>query len=237
MQSVWRTTDNGGDQAYLQSHCNEYSGDFQNLRGCGDWVPLGSGNKGDLTSAAFGPDKIGHYIVATERAPSDKGTLWAATRVGRVFVTKNADDKQQKVSYTRIDTPDQPGRFVSSIHIDPANANHAWVSFSGYDAYSTAHGHVFEVTFNPASGTATWTNLSYDLGDQPITDLVRDDQTGTLYAATDFGVLSLAAGANKWTAAGNDLPPVAVYGLTISSQNRTLYAATHGRGAWKLTLP
>ena len=153
------------------------------------------------------------------------------------FVTKNADDKQQKVRYARIDTPDQPNRFVSSIHIDPANANHAWVSFSGYDAYTTAHGHVFEVTFNPATGTATWTNLSHDIGDQPVTDLVRDDNTGTLYAGTDFGVLSLAAGATHWSVAGNDLPPVAVYGLTISSSSRALYAATHGRGAWKLTLP
>ena len=237
MQSIWRTTDNGGDKAYLQEHCNEYHGDFQNLRGCGDWVALGSGNRGDLTSAAYGGDKIGHYVVATERAPSDSGTLWAGTRVGRVFITKNADDKQQKVSYTRIDTPDQPNRFVSSIYIDPANANHAWISFSGYDAYTTAHGHVFEVTFNPATGTATWTNLSYDIGDQPVTDLVRDDNTGTLYAGTDFGVLSLAAGATHWSVAGNDLPPVAVYGLTISSSNRALYAATHGRGAWKLTLP
>jgi len=25
-------------------------------------------------------------------------------------------------------------RFVSSIYIDPQNANHAWISFSGYDA-------------------------------------------------------------------------------------------------------
>jgi len=96
---------------------------------------------------------------------------------------------------------------------------------------------VFEVTFNPATGTATWTNLSYDIGDQPVTDLVRDDNTGMLYAGTDFGVLSLAAGATHRSVAGNDLPPVAVYGLTISSSNRALYAATHGRGAWKLTLP
>jgi hypothetical protein len=69
-------------------------------------------------------------------------------------------------------------------------------------------------------------------GDQPITDLVRDDVTGTLYAATDFGVLGLTAASTDWRATANGLPPVAVYGLTISSANRVLYAATHGRGAW-----
>ena len=36
-------------------------------------------------------------------------------------------------------------------------------------------------------------DLSGDLDDLPVTDLVRDDVTGDLYAATDFGVLRLAA--------------------------------------------
>ena len=31
--------------------------------------------------------------------------------------------------------------------------------------------------------------------------------------------------------------PVAVYGLSLTPGSRTLWAATHGRGAWKLTLP
>jgi hypothetical protein len=33
------------------------------------------------------------------------------------------------------------------------------------------------------------------------------------------------------------LPTAAVYGLTLSQSGNVLYAATHGRGAWKLTLP
>jgi hypothetical protein len=236
LQSVWRTQDNGGDRSYIQQHCNEYTGDFQNLRGCGDWVALGGGAS-NLTSQHYGNDKYGNYVVATERAPGDTGTLWAATRVGRVFVSKNADGPAPLVNWTRIDTSAQPGRFVSSIYVDPANANHAWVSFSGYEAYTPGQpGHVFDVVFNPKSGKATWTDLSYNIGDQPVTDLVRDDKTGTLYAATDFGVLGLTSGSTSWRTAANGLPPVAVYGLTISSANRVLYAATHGRGAWKLNL-
>ena len=237
LASVWRTQDNGGDRAYIQKHCNEYTGDFQNLRGCGDWVPLGGGDS-DLTSKQYGADKGGNYVVATERSPSDAGTLWAGTRVGRVLVSKNADAAATQVKWTRVDTSAQPRRFVSSIYVDPKNGNHAWVSFSGYQAYTpTQPGHVFDVVFNPATGKATWTDLSYNLGDQPITDLVRDDVTGTLYAATDFGVLGLTTGSTRWQTAANGLPPVAVYGLTISSANRALYAATHGRGAWKLSLP
>jgi hypothetical protein len=99
---------------------------------------------------------------------------------------------------------------------------------------------VFEVTYDPVAGTATWTNLdggTGPMGDLPVTDLVRDDVRGDLYASTDFGVMRLANGSSTWTVAGGGLPMVEVAGLTISSSARVLYAATHGRSAWALKLP
>ena len=120
MESVWRTTDNGGPQEFLEETCNEYTGTFQHV--CGDWKPLGSGNSGNLTSQYYGRDKIGHYVVAVERARGDASTLWAGTRIGRLFISKNADAARQNVKYTRIDTPGQPERFVSGIAIEPSPA-------------------------------------------------------------------------------------------------------------------
>jgi len=87
-----------------------------------------------------------------------------------------------------------------------------------------------------SGGTATWTDLTYNLADLPVTDLVRDDATGDLYAATDFGVMKLAHGSTTWAVAAAGMPMVEVPGLTISSEARVLYAATHGLGAWKLDL-
>jgi len=146
------------------------------------------------------------------------------------------------VVFTRLDSlaPNAPNRFVSSIYIDPANSNHAWLSYSGYNTTigSTAPGHVFEVTFTPGSpGTAAWVDLSHDLADLPVTDLVRDDLTGDLYAATDFGVLRLPAGLASWEIAGSGLPIVETPGLTIAGSVRRLYAATHGMGMWYMNLP
>src|SRR5205823_14174287 len=122
--------------------------------------------------------------------------------------------------------------------VDTVDPNHAWVGFSGYDAFTPSDqaGHVFEVRFDPATSKSTWTNRSYDLGDQPVTGLARDPVTGDLYAATDFGVLRLPAGATSRTEAAKGLPFVAVYGLTMTSDGKTLYAATHGRGVWTLKL-
>jgi hypothetical protein len=232
LQHVWRTQDNGGSQAYLDQHCNEFFGDFKVQ--CGDWVPVGS----DLTGSTYGLDKGGSYVVALTRAPSNTGTLWAGTRIGRLFVSTNADTPvPSSVTFNRIDTPSQPGRFISGITVDPANPNHAFVSFSGYNAYTpSTPGHVFEVTYNPSAKTATWKDLSYNLGDMPVTGVAFDNITGDVFAAFDFGVATLPSGTQIWVPAAGSLPPVAVYGLAIDPAARVLYAATHGRGVWQLDL-
>ncbi len=234
LEHVWRTNDSGGPQAYLDQHCNEQTGDFKSP--CGDWVPLGSDS---LTSTAFGADKSGSgsYVVALGQAPGNENILWAATRFGRLFISTNADAPAASVSFTRIDTAAQPNRFISGVSVDPKNPYHAFVSFSGYGAYTpTTPGHIFDVTFDPATGKATWKDISYDLGDAPVTSIAFDDVTGDLYISSDFGVGVLHAHSTSWASAAPGLPMVAVYGLTISSSARVLYAATHGRGAWRLNL-
>ena len=192
----------------------------------------------DLTGVVYGPDRRGGAVAVIERSPSDTGTLWAATGTGRVFVSDDADATASAVVWHRIDqtSTTDPPRFPSSIYVDPAAAHHAWISYSGYNINTPATpGHVFEVTWNGL--TATWTDKSYNLPDFPITDLVRDDVTGDLYAASDFGVMRLPNNSTTWVVAGTGLPMVEVPGLTIVPSERLLYAATHGRSAWLLQLP
>jgi len=86
LQHVWRTQDNGGSQAFLDVHCNQFIGDdfFTGL--CGDWVAIGSNLS---TDHAFGTDKSpGQYIVATVRAPSYTGTLWVAEARTRLHLVE-----------------------------------------------------------------------------------------------------------------------------------------------------
>ena len=241
LQHVWRTSQYGGPRKVLDDNCD---GIVRLEPTCGQWVKLGK----DLTGAAFGTDRSGanrlNFVAAVARAPSDGGTIWAATTPGRVFYATNADGPAAAVDFKRVDVPTTatrkgtPGRFVSGIVVDPADPLHAWISYSGYAAFTPDDqaGHVFEVRVDAATGKATWTNRSYDLDDQPITALARDPKNGDLYAATDFGVLRLPAGATAWTEAAKGLPYVAVYGLTIAPDASTLFAATHGRGIWTLAL-
>ncbi|CAN5550298.1 exo-alpha-sialidase [soil metagenome] len=227
---VWRTTDNGGDQKFLDQYCNEITGDYGHRpQPCGDWVKLGGGGSGDLS----GKDPS-NYVVAVERAPQDTGTLWAGTRLGNIFVSANADaTNPASVKFRQYDKLlGLPRRFPSGIFIDPKDANHAFVSYSGYSAYSPG-GHVYEVRVNPQTGKGSAKDLSADLGDQPVTDIVYVPSSQSLFASTDFGVLTKPVAGGSWTATAG-LPPVAVYGLTLDQTSGTLYAATHGRSVWQL---
>jgi hypothetical protein len=237
-RSVYRTKTHGLGSMTLaeaQEHCNEWTGDFSVV--CGDWEQAGPTR---LTNAAFG-DRAGGAVSAVERTGADTSTAWAATTTGRVFISKNVDtDPASAVTWTRLDddVATDPNRFVSSIHVDPSNGNRAWISYSGYGANTPATpAHVFLVEYDAVAGTSTWTDLSHDFGDLPVNDLVRDDVTGDLYAATDFGVLRLANGTSTWTSSGAGLPNVEVTSLEVVPGSRILYGATHGLSTWRLNLP
>jgi hypothetical protein len=234
--NVWRTKTWGMGTmtlAEFRGHCNAWTGDF--AARCGDWVQIATPA---LTSAALGT-RSGSAVTAVERTVADVTTAWASTGTGRVFISKNVNaEPATDVAWTRLDLPTTPGRFVSGIDVSRTNANKAWVSYTGFDATTPATpGHVFEVTFDPVSATATWVDLSYDIGDLPITDVARDDVRGDLYASSDFGVYLLKAGETSWSLAADGMPNVEVAGLTILPDKRKLYAATHGLGAWLLKLP
>jgi len=243
--SVWRTQDWGGDPAYLEENCPEFTTSAVQP-GCGDFVTIGPPGATDLTDTLpsvpiYGTTRRGGAIAWLQRTVQNIGTMWAATSAGRVFVTDNANVAAATVVWNRIDPNpanlNTPSRAISAIHVDPANPHRAWISYNGYNVNTPAQpGHVFEVTWS-GSGSATWVDRSYNLPDFPITAVVRDDVTGDLYAASDFGVMKLPSGTTSWVVAGAGLPMVEVAGLTIIPDARILYAATHGRSAWSLALP
>ncbi len=244
-QSVWRTQDWAGDQATLEANCPEFTTSGAQV-GCGDFVAIGPAGATNLTTSSTdyrGTTRAGGNVAALARTASDTSALWAATTLGRVFVSSNADSSANAVTYTRIDALDvnNPARFISGIAIDPADSNHAWISYSSYSSLTpTTPGHVFSVTYDPGAGTATWTNIdgsgATGFPDFPATGIAHDSN-GDLYVSNDWGVLRLPNGSTDWEVAGSGLPKVEVAGITINVAARKLYAATHGRSAWVMNLP
>jgi hypothetical protein len=123
-------------------------------------------------------------------------------------------------------------------------------------------GHVFEVTEGAdatVSGNGTFTNLNVEsgtsafptptsTGDLPVSDIVRDDATHTLYVGTDFGVLAGPNDGHSGWHTMEGMPRYEVMHLEIQPSSRVptctgggkckrvLYAATHSQGIWRLDL-
>jgi hypothetical protein len=252
-QSVWRTSNGGGDRAFLEAHCNVASiigEDPENLLftgACGkpeDWPKLGTSTlTNNSATSPYGTTKGGSTISSLSRA-NDDGTMWAATGAGRLLISRNINASDPaSVTFTRLDddSPLTPGRAIASVTADPSNPNHAIVTFSGYNVTTaTTPGHIFDVTVDTGTGLSTWNDISYDIGDQPVNDSVIDTDTGDIYVSTDFSVFRLQPGSQSWVPVARGLPTAAISGLTLAKAtngpNRFIYAASHGRGAYRLTL-
>ena len=213
---------------------------------CDDFRPLGDpGVAGRLTQTGFGTDRTGGHVAVVERGKNDTSTLWAATSAGRVFISKNADAADPAaVQFVRLDTlaTNDPPRYPSAIFVDPNDSNHAWITYSGFNAKTpTTPGHVFEIRFVPASGAAPAT-ASFGLldghkingyGDIPATSIVVSG-SGTLYVGNDFGVVQKQKNSPVWHLTAAGLPNVTVADLVLVPERGVLYAATHGQGVWQL---
>ena len=129
-----------------------------------------------------------------------------------------------------------PNRYITGVKIDTANPNHAYVSLSGYSRHwmigpdDPGVGHVFQTS----TGGTSWTDISGNLPDAPMNDVVFEN--GKLVVAADFGVFTSSDNGVTWNTLGTNLPNVVVSQLTVDP-NGTIVAATHGRGIWTIAAP
>ena len=92
------------------------------------------------------------------------------------------------------------------------------------------YGHLWKTT----NAGATWTDVSGNLPDIPVNDVILNN--GKIVLATDLGVVVSANGGATWARLGGNLPYTTVMDLSIGPDG-LLYAATHGRGIWSTSTP
>jgi Arc-like DNA binding domain len=235
---------------------------------CDDWKPMGNpDHPGRLTygplaacpTAAdptgplvvacpapypWGEDRSGGHVSVNEPSPSDSNVVWAGTSAGRIFITTNARAADPaSIQWKRIDPSSSadPARYPTDVYVDPSDPNHAYITYSGYNHVTPdTPGHIFEVRYNPATGTATFTSLdgtgSKALGDLPVGTIERDEKNGDLYIGTDFGLAKQKGSGNGWQHASPGIPTTTIPYLKIDQESRVMYVTTHGFGAWTLKL-
>ena len=123
-----------------------------------------------------------------------------------------------------------PNFSITDIAFDPKNKNTIMVT---YNRYQKDNQKIF-ISFDQG---ATWTNITYNLGDMPLRTVVMDHSDSSyLYVGGEIGIYYKSKSATMWTLYNENFPNVTVKDLEIHYGSNTLRAATWGRGLWEYTL-
>ena len=161
-------------------------------------------------------------ITAIGVAASDGNTLYVGTSDGNVEVTNDGG-----LSW-RAAIAGLPDRWITDFAVDPADAQHALVTVSGYGS-----GHVFQTS----DGGKNWQDVSGNLPDLPVNAVVLIPGSGSVYLGTDLGVVRGPSSGGVWSAVMTGLPNTTISNMAYDPPSQLLVAATYGRGVFALSIP
>lgn len=195
------------------------------------WTGLGASGDGFGADLTRGNGRLSAIAAHPSRANNEE-LVWIGASDGTVQFTINAG-ANSGATFTNVTKAPLPNRFLTDIALDPGNSQRAVVTFSGFNSVTPGTpGHVFLTT----NRGQTWTDISGNLPDVPVTSAAINPNTGnTIYIGTDLGVFQTTNGGGSWERLGNGMPRVAAFMVRYQAATNTLFAATHGRGVYRLT--
>ncbi len=161
------------------------------------------------------------------------GEVWVTTNAATTLptnVTGSINPSHYAIAAVALDTSDGSGQT-------------AYVGIMGFHA-----SHVFKTT-NAGAAWTNWTGSgSTSLPDAPVSSIVVDSVSGTVYAGTDVGVFSspTSGSTGVWTEVGpaamsgpGFLPSAPVTALQLFNNGlvKELRVSTYGRGIWQFNIP
>ncbi|MFN0215565.1 MAG: T9SS type A sorting domain-containing protein [Saprospiraceae bacterium] len=196
---------------------------FKSTNGGLGWTAISN----DLSNGPTGQNGVRYgTITSISASASDPNVLWVGTDDGNVWTTNNGGGNWTKVSQSL------PKRWISKVQAHPDNPDVAFVCLSGYRHFDNM-AHIYR-TFNKGQ---SWENVSGDLPDVPVNDLILDEPDRVWYIATDVGVFVTINEGESWLPCNDGLPTVPVTDLTLHRNTRALAAATYGRSMFKTEIP
>jgi hypothetical protein len=120
-------------------------------------------------------------------------------------------------------------QLLTSVTVDPKNADRLWVSMAGFKAG-------YKVFYSDDGGMV-WENFSDCIPNLPAICIVYDEGSNDgLYLGTDYGVFYKNADMSEWIFYGEQGPKIMVTDMEINNQSNELLISTMGRGLWKVPL-
>ncbi|NOT49968.1 MAG: T9SS type A sorting domain-containing protein [Chitinophagaceae bacterium] len=186
-------------------------------------------------------------VTAVKVDPFAPNTIWLGASIGTttalvpmVLKISNANTGTPNVQIN-VTVPAAAGAAISSIDIDPANANHILVTLSNFGVVS-----VWEST----DGGNSYSGIEGNLPDMPIRwGLFAPSNAqlngtaggnGGIMLGTELGVWTtsqIAGAATQWIPNNSGLANVRTDMLKYRPGDNTVVAATHGRGLFTTTVP
>jgi photosystem II stability/assembly factor-like uncharacterized protein len=172
-------------------------------------------------------------ITAIGTTTADANLVYAGTDSGLMWVSRNAMAPPAEVTWTKLESPVFPGRWVTRITVDQDNPKTAWASFSGWRS-----GDGYPHLVMTSDGGNTWVDIvGKKIPQAPVNDVIRHwRHPKWLFIATDVGVWRTTNLGKTWLKVGDDLPLVPINDIDLPDGSETLYAATYGRSVWTTSL-
>jgi hypothetical protein len=117
---------------------------------------------------------------------------------------------------------------ITGIEVHPKDPEDLWICFGGLSDGNKV--------FHSINGGNSWSNISYNLPNLPVTDILYDHDNHQIYIATDIGPYYMDYNGNTWIRMG-DFPNAITTGLVLNKTSGKLAAATWGRGLWETEIP
>ncbi|MEM0992002.1 MAG: T9SS type A sorting domain-containing protein [Bacteroidota bacterium] len=179
----------------------------------------------DLSDGGGNGNLVYGTITSLAASALEVGVVYAGTDDGNVWITRDGG-----TNWTKINNG-IPKRWITSILVDPNLEGQAYVTVSGF-RYNSDLAHVFKTE----DYGATWIDISSNLPDVPVNDIVKYPLTDQLFLATDIGVFASNNEGASWDLLAKNLPNVPIIDLDVEADADLLVAATYGRSLYRYDL-
>jgi len=175
----------------------------------GNWTYRGDPFGNTISEAAIAENNSDIIVVARGAA------LMKSTNAGATF----SSIKTNLPNYT-----------ITDIAFNPNDDENIFVT---YNRYQNDGNKIFMTT----NGGTNWINITYNLGDMPLRNVVVDHtKEGNIYVGAEIGVYTKTISDTAWTLYTPGLPNSTIKELEVVNGSNTLRAAIWGRGLWEYSL-